>query len=74
FCAETVAALAAQGAAVVKGNHDEAVGAGMSSMTRDALAAVMWTRAQLGADHIGFLAGLPLAVRDGDRLYVHASA
>ncbi|MBN8939113.1 MAG: metallophosphoesterase family protein [Rhizobiales bacterium] len=74
FCAEAVAALAAHGAVVVKGNHDEAVGPGMPSMTRDALAAVMWTRTQLGAGHLGFLAGLPLAVRDADRLYVHASA
>ncbi len=74
FCAEAVAALADQGAVVVKGNHDEAVGPGVPNMTRDALAAVTWTRTRLGADHLGFLAGLPLTTRDDDRLYVHASA
>lgn len=74
FCTETVAALAAQGAVVVKGNHDEAVGPGVPSMTRDALAAAVWTRTQLGADHLAFLAGLLLTARDGERLYVHASA
>lgn len=74
FCTETVAGLAARGGVVIKGNHDEAVGPGVPSMTRDALAAVIWTRTQLGAEHLGFLAGLPLSARDGERLYVHASA
>jgi diadenosine tetraphosphatase ApaH/serine/threonine PP2A family protein phosphatase len=39
-----------------------------------ARAAIDWTRPRLNPDHIAFLAGLPLTVRDGDTLFVHASA
>lgn len=74
FCVETIAGLAAGGAVVVKGNHDAAVGEAARTMTDMAHAAIVWTRGMLGEAHNAFLAGLPLAHRDGDRLYVHASA
>ena len=74
FCVETVAGLAAGGAVVIKGNHDAAVGEAARTMTDMAHAAIVWTRGVLAAAHRTFLAGLPLALRDGERLYVHAGA
>jgi predicted phosphodiesterase len=73
---ERVEDEAARGALVVQGNHDAAVldpdvAAGMNST---ALAAIVWTRAQLGAPERAFLASLPLVVRRGDATFVHASA
>ncbi len=63
------------GAVVVLGNHDAAVlGRPDDTLNTHAQAAIDWTRAQLGARHRAFLASLPLAVRDGDKLFVHASA
>jgi diadenosine tetraphosphatase ApaH/serine/threonine PP2A family protein phosphatase len=65
---------AGRGAAVVLGNHDEAaLGRGDGRMNDNALRAIDWTRSQLGSVHRKFLAGLPLTVRDGERVYVHAS-
>jgi diadenosine tetraphosphatase ApaH/serine/threonine PP2A family protein phosphatase len=65
----------AQGAAVVRGNHDHAVVVGASEhMDPAARAAVDWTRARLSADRLAFLAGLPLTERRGGALLVHASA
>ncbi|MCZ0732896.1 metallophosphoesterase family protein [Phreatobacter sp. AB_2022a] len=74
FCVETVAGLVAGGAVAIKGNHDAAVGEAARTMTDMAHAAIVWTRGALAAAHHAFLAGLPLAHRDGERLYVHASA
>ena len=74
FCVETVAGLSAGGAVVIKGNHDAAVAEASRTMTDLAHAAIVWTRHVLGEAHAAFLAGLPLAHRDGERLYVHASA
>ncbi|QCI66086.1 metallophosphoesterase family protein [Phreatobacter stygius] len=74
FCTETVAALAARGAVVVKGNHDQAIERLAPTMNHDAMAAVVWTCGQLSDAHRSFLAGLPLTHRDGERLYVHAGA
>ncbi|HSM92599.1 MAG TPA: metallophosphoesterase family protein [Anaeromyxobacteraceae bacterium] len=72
---DLVAGYAARGAIVVRGNHDEAVLAGDTASMRDvAAAAVDWTRGRLDARRLAFLEGLPLTVREGEALYVHASA
>ena len=66
---------AAQGAVVVLGNHDAAVlGRHQHEMVGSAQAAVDWTRAQLAAPLRDFLDRLPLTVREGDVLFVHAGA
>jgi diadenosine tetraphosphatase ApaH/serine/threonine PP2A family protein phosphatase len=66
---------AADGAVVVRGNHDAAaLGLGEEMLNRNARAAISWTQAQLGDKQRAFLANLPLTVRDGDMLFVHASA
>ncbi|MGB8932342.1 MAG: metallophosphoesterase family protein [Anaeromyxobacteraceae bacterium] len=72
---DLVAGYAARGAVVVRGNHDAAVvGGGTDAMRDVAAAAIDWTRRQLDASQLAFLQGLPLTVRDGEVLYVHASA
>jgi diadenosine tetraphosphatase ApaH/serine/threonine PP2A family protein phosphatase len=66
---------AANGALVVLGNHDAAaLGRPDDALNRNALAAVAWTRAQLGPRHNAFLASLPLTASDDNMLFVHASA
>jgi diadenosine tetraphosphatase ApaH/serine/threonine PP2A family protein phosphatase len=72
---ELIERHAREGAVVVLGNHDAAVlGQPDDTLNAHAKAAIAWTQAQLGDRHRAFLAGLPLAVRDGDMLFVHASA
>ena len=72
---DIVMARAAAGASVVLGNHDQAaIGQGSQRMHDNAERAIEWTRRRLRPEHAAFLAGLPLTVRDGERLYVHASA
>ncbi len=72
---ERVQAAVATGALAIKGNHDEAVTRGApASMRADAARAVTWTREHLGREQLAFLAGLPLFIERGDRLFVHASA
>ena len=74
-CLEIIAGLAEQGAPAVRGNHDAAcLGGILPDMSYTARDAIYWTRDQLGARERAFLAGLPLAVAEEDRLYVHASA
>ena len=64
-----------QGALAVQGNHDLAVVNGPTpSMRPEPRQVIEWTRAQLSAAQIDFLASLPLTAQDGDRLYVHANA
>jgi diadenosine tetraphosphatase ApaH/serine/threonine PP2A family protein phosphatase len=66
---------AANGAIVVLGNHDAAaIGRPDDALNRNALAAVDWTRAQLGERQRAFLASLPLTVAEDNALFVHASA
>jgi diadenosine tetraphosphatase ApaH/serine/threonine PP2A family protein phosphatase len=72
---ELVAEHARRGAVVVRGNHDAAVASGRSdTMDKAAAHAVAWTRAALGAAERAFLEALPLVARQGDALFVHASA
>ncbi|MBL8350657.1 MAG: metallophosphoesterase family protein [Burkholderiaceae bacterium] len=72
---DRVRELVRQGALAVMGNHDQAVVRGAAPQMRpDARYVVEWTRAQLDAAHIDFLASLPLVQRAGDHLYVHANA
>lgn len=66
--------LAAKGAVVVRGNHDEAAVSESSRMTPDAEAAIAWTRTVLDTETRGFLESLPMQVVEEDRLFVHADA
>ena len=66
--------LAAAGAVVVKGNHDEAAVRDRGGMSEDAAAAAAWTRSVLDAEAKAWLEALPLEVAEEDRLYVHADA
>ena len=72
---DTVRALVREGAAAVMGNHDQAVARGAApGMRPDAKYVIDWTRAQLDASQLDFLASLPISQRHGDQLYVHANA
>ena len=65
----------ARGAIVVMGNHDAAVVQGpLPTMIPEARQVVEWTREQLDAEQLAFLAALPMQVSDADRLFVHANA
>ncbi len=65
----------AAGAVAVMGNHDLAVAKGPSPRMRpDARRVVEWTRAQLDAEQLDFLASLPLTQTRGELLFVHANA
>ena len=67
--------LVRDGAIAVMGNHDQAVARGaLPSMREDARLAVEWTRAQLSAEQLEFLAQLPLSARLDNCLFVHANA
>lgn len=66
--------LAAQGAVLVKGNHDHAVETDARYMNDSARAAIDWARATLSPAQKSFLAGLPLIVREPDMCFVHATA
>ena len=71
---DLVASEVERGALAVRGNHDEAALAGGSeSMDRTAERVIAWTRERLDARQRAFLAGLPLVVREGPVLLVHAS-
>jgi diadenosine tetraphosphatase ApaH/serine/threonine PP2A family protein phosphatase len=65
-----------EGAVIVKGNHDEAVG--VEPKRRDlgdvAYDAIVWTRSVLSTEQRRFLSELPLIVRQDDVCFVHASA
>lgn len=72
---DLIAQYASNGAVVVLGNHDAAaIGRPDDALNRNAMAAVAWTRAQLGPRQRAFLESLPLTVGDNDILFVHASA
>ncbi|HZZ92684.1 MAG TPA: metallophosphoesterase family protein [Usitatibacter sp.] len=71
---DAAAALARDGAIVIKGNHDEAVERAPAYLNDMAQAAILWTRDALSDTQKAFLAALPLCVRDDTRCYVHGSA
>jgi diadenosine tetraphosphatase ApaH/serine/threonine PP2A family protein phosphatase len=71
---ELIESYAAKGAVVVLGNHDAAVLGRAANLNPSAQAAIAWTQRQLGATQRAFLQALPLAVREGNMLFVHASA
>ena len=71
---ETVMGLVESGALAVRGNHDNAIGIPSESMNAEAQAAIEWTRGRLSGAQRRFLAELPLALQEEDRLYVHSEA
>ena len=72
---EVVEEYAGEGAVTVLGNHDAAViGRSVFGMNASAQAVIDWTRKQLGPRQLAFLSGLPLAVREDNLFFVHASA
>jgi diadenosine tetraphosphatase ApaH/serine/threonine PP2A family protein phosphatase len=71
---ETVMDLVDSGALAVRGNHDNAVSTPSETMNAEAQAAIEWTRGRLSAVQRHFLADLPLALQEEDRLYVHSEA
>ena len=74
WCLDKARQLLADGAVVLRGNHDDAVSKSTHSMNLNARLAVEWTRNQLSAEDRAFLGSLPMQVTEDDRLYVHASA
>lgn len=71
---DLIEGYAAKGAVVVLGNHDAAVLGRAADLNPNAQAAIAWTQEQLGATQRAFLQALPLTVREGNTLFVHASA
>lgn len=74
WAVDTARALVGEGAVALQGNHDIAIGTPSERMNAKAQIVIEWTRGRLDAAQRGFLAGLPLAVREGERLYVHGDA
>jgi diadenosine tetraphosphatase ApaH/serine/threonine PP2A family protein phosphatase len=71
---DTIARYAAEGAVVVKGNHDEAVEKTPGYMNESVRAVIDWTRETLSHEGKAFLASLPLCIRQDPMCFVHASA
>ena len=71
---DRVMAMADDGALVVRGNHDNAIGSTAETMNAEAQAAIEWTRGRLSAPQRQYLAGLPMTLEEDGRLYVHADA
>jgi diadenosine tetraphosphatase ApaH/serine/threonine PP2A family protein phosphatase len=74
WAVETVMGLVERGAMAVRGNHDDAVATPTESMNAEAQVAIEWTRGRLSTAQRRFLAELPLALQEEDRLYVHSEA
>lgn len=74
WCVHRVMDEMSRGAVAVLGNHDEAVNDQREGMTTNARITMTWTQGQLGTEERGFLASLPMEIKDGTRLYVHADA
>lgn len=71
---ELIEAHAERGAIVLLGNHDAAALGEDVRLNAQASISAAWTRRQLRKRQQAFLRSLPLAVREEDRLFVHASA
>jgi predicted phosphodiesterase len=70
---DTIMQLAADGAWVIRGNHDTlAVQPPATATTMDEVSA-QWTHQHLSTDQRQYLQQLPLTLRDGNLLLVHAS-
>ena len=74
YIVDTVRHFSDEGAIVLKGNHDEAIGAGTAGMNDYARTALDWTRERLTPEQRAFLAGLPLTASDGEVLFTHSDA
>lgn len=74
WCVDKVAALVAQGALAVRGNHDRAVGVPDGALNANARRVIDWTVDKLTAPQKLFLEDLPLTATEEDILFVHASA
>jgi diadenosine tetraphosphatase ApaH/serine/threonine PP2A family protein phosphatase len=74
WCADKVAAIVAEGALCLKGNHDHAASGAVEPMNGIAQRAMDWTRAQLSEAQTAFLRALPMQTEIDDVLFVHASA
>lgn len=73
-CVDIVAEACEHGASALLGNHDQAVIKSEFKLNDAAQIAITWTQSKLDAAQKTFLAGLPLTITDGERLFVHASA
>ncbi len=71
---ERVMQLQAEGALVLKGNHDDAVARPARYMNDLAAEAMEFSRAQLSTVQKEFLAALPLVAHEGAVCFAHASA
>ena len=60
FAADTIRDFVARGAIALMGNHDSAAVGNPERMNEEAAAAIAWTRNQLDAEQLAFLAHLPL--------------
>lgn len=75
YVVDQVAERVARGAIALLGNHDEAAISGVSpGMNEYAREAIAWTYDEIDADQRQFLASLPYAVEEDERLYVHSEA
>jgi diadenosine tetraphosphatase ApaH/serine/threonine PP2A family protein phosphatase len=74
YVVDTALDMQAQGAIVIKGNHDEAAVGEMGHMNSYARTALEWTREQLTPAQKDFLASLPFSVEQGEVLFVHSEA
>ena len=68
FVVDTVRGFVARGAVALRGNHDSAAVGTRERMNDEAEIALRWTRGQLDAGQLAFLAGLPLVTNENDRL------
>jgi len=71
---ERVMGLAADGAIVLRGNHDDAARQAPAQERTTEDQSARWTHARLAPAHQDFLSGLPLTALEADTLLVHASA
>lgn len=74
YVVELVAQCRADGAIVVKGNHDAAIARTRETMNAYARESIDWTRERLSKAQREFLAELPLTAELGETLFVHAEA
>lgn len=73
YCCDTIRALEADGALVIRGNHDAAAAGQDTDMGGLARTAIEWTRDQIGPDEKNWLANLPLQIEEPGTLFVHAN-